>query len=302
MLMPPPDQAIIAKRAAIAAALERIVAAPDGVVVARGRAPRLRDRRADRLSAIAAARRAALDHGGGLRGAEILPGRGRQGGAARRRHLALGRRAAAGRRHHPRHGQVQPHPRDRLRQSLRRGAAGRHQSRHHQRGAGRRLLLRARPVEPDRLHHRRQCRREFGRRALPQIRPHHQQRAGHRDGADEWRGGAPGRQASRCRGLRSPGPDDRLGRAARRRHRGDGAHLAQARDGARVADRLSLERERRRLRRRDHRRRHHPGRHGDDGQAGDPRGRGFRPCRLSAAMSRRCSSSSSMARRPRSII
>jgi glycolate oxidase len=33
MLMPPPDQAIIAKRAAIAAALERIVAAPDGVVV-----------------------------------------------------------------------------------------------------------------------------------------------------------------------------------------------------------------------------------------------------------------------------
>jgi glycolate oxidase len=33
MLMPPPDQAIIAKRAAIAAVLERIVAAPDGVVV-----------------------------------------------------------------------------------------------------------------------------------------------------------------------------------------------------------------------------------------------------------------------------
>jgi glycolate oxidase len=33
MLMPPPDQAIIAKRTAIAAVLERIVAAPDGVVV-----------------------------------------------------------------------------------------------------------------------------------------------------------------------------------------------------------------------------------------------------------------------------
>ncbi len=31
-----------------------------------------------------------------------------------------------------------------------------------------------------------------------------------------------------------------------------------------------------------HRRRHHPRRHGDDGQAGDPRGRGVRPCRLSA--------------------
>jgi glycolate oxidase len=32
----------------------------------------------------------------------------------------------------------------------------------------------------------------------------------------------------------------------------------------------------------DHRRRHHSGRHGDDGQAGDPRGRGVRPCGLSA--------------------
>ncbi len=31
-----------------------------------------------------------------------------------------------------------------------------------------------------------------------------------------------------------------------------------------------------------HRRRHHPGRHGDDGQAGDPFHRRLRPCRLSA--------------------
>ena len=38
------------------------------------------------------------------------------------------------------------------------------------------------------------------------------------------------------------------------------------------------------VRRRDHRRRHHPGRHGDDGPAGDPRRRGFRPCRLSAGV------------------
>ncbi len=42
----------------------------------------------------------------------------------------------------------------------------------------RRLLLRARPLLADRLHHRRQHRRELGRRALPEIRPHHQQRAG----------------------------------------------------------------------------------------------------------------------------
>ena len=38
----------------------------------------------------------------------------------------------------------------------------------------------------------------------------------------------------------------------------------------------------RRMRLGDHRRRHHSRRHGDDGQAGDPRGRGIRPCRLSA--------------------
>ena len=39
---------------------------------------------------------------------------------------------------------------------------------------------------------------------------------------------------------------------------------------------------RRRMRLAHHRRRHHPGRHGDDGPAGDPRGRGIRPRRLSA--------------------
>ena len=35
------------------------------------------------------------------------------------------------------------------------------------------LLLRARPVLPDRLHDRRQCGGEFRRRALPQIRRDH---------------------------------------------------------------------------------------------------------------------------------
>ena len=44
----------------------------------------------------------------------------------------------------------------------------------------------------------------------------------------------------------------------------------------------------RQLRRRGDRRRHHPGRHGDDGPAGDPRRRGV--CRMPAtrSMSRRC--------------
>ena len=86
-----------------------------------------------------------------------------------------------------------------------------------------RLLLRARSVEPDRLHHRRQRRREFGRRALPQIRRHHQQRPGRRDGDDRRDGGAPGRQASRCRGLRSSRHHRRVRGIAGRRHRGDGA-------------------------------------------------------------------------------
>ena len=59
--------------------------------------------------------------------------------------------------------------------------------------------------------------------------------------------------------------------------------LQQARDRARAAARLPVQR------RRpgdcvadDHRRRHHPRRHGDDGPPGDPRRRGFRPRRLSA--------------------
>ena len=65
--------------------------------------------------------------------------------------------------------------------------------------------------------------------------------------------------------------------------------LQQARDGARRADRLSRPVEAGGdCVAADHRRRHHPGRHGDDGQAGDPRGGGF--CRTPAirSTSRRC--------------
>ena len=46
---------------------------------------------------------------------------------------------------------------------------------------------------------------------------------------DRRRGDPPRRQASRCRGLRSARRDDRVGGAARRRHRGHGAHSAKAR-------------------------------------------------------------------------
>ncbi len=71
----------------------------------------------------------------------------------------------------------EPHPRHRLRRSLRHGAGRRYQYRHHQRGSGQGVLLRARPVQPARLHDRRQRQHEFGRRALPEIRRHRQQPA-----------------------------------------------------------------------------------------------------------------------------
>ena len=54
------------------------------------RAPRLRDRRLDRLSARAACRCAATLDGGGGAGAEVLPRRRRQRRSARRRHVAFG--------------------------------------------------------------------------------------------------------------------------------------------------------------------------------------------------------------------
>ena len=51
---------------------------------------------------------------------------------------------------------------------------------------------------------------------------------------------APRRQASRRRRLRPARHHHRLGRPARRRHRGDGAHPAEARDRARGAGRLPV--------------------------------------------------------------
>ena len=59
---------------------------------------------------------------------------------------------------------------------------------------------------------------------------------------------------------------------------------------------------RRRMRLAHHRRRHHPGRHGDDGQARDPRHRGVRPRRLSARRRGAADRRARRAARPRSII
>ena len=239
--MPEADGAVLARREKIVAALRQIV--PGEGVIAGER--EMRPFETDGLTAYhqlpmvvvlpETAEQVAP-------GAALLLRRGHPGGAARRRHLAVGRRAAAGRRRAARHGQVQPHPRDRLRQPPRGGRARRHQSRHLQRRCRRRLLLRARSVLADRLHHRRQYRGEFRRRALPEIRHDRQQRARLRDRADHRRGAAHRRQASRCRRLRPARHHHRLGRPARRRHRSHGAHPAQAGDGARAADRLSRRR------------------------------------------------------------
>ena len=254
MEMPPLDPAILARRSDIVAALRAIVPG-EGVI---DDLDGMRPYECDALSAYrqmpmvvvlpeTVAQVAAI--------LALLPGQQGEGRAARRRDVAVRRLDADRRRHPAGHGQVQPRAGDRLRQSLREGAARRHQPRRHQGGRARGLLLRARSQLADRLLDRRQRRGEFRRRALPEIRPHHQQPARHRDGADERRDRAAGRQASRCRRLRSARPDDRLGRPAGRRHRGDGAPAAQALDGARRAAGLPDRSGRGRLRRRRHRRR-----------------------------------------------
>ena len=235
--MPPPDEAVLARRDRIVAALSAIVPG-EGVIAGEREMRPYEFGRAYRLSAASHGGGAAGDHRAGEPGTRLLPRRRHQGGAARGRHLAVGRRAAARRWRAARDGQVQPHPRDRLRQPRRRGRAGRDQSRGHPGGRARRLLLRARSVLADRLHHRRQRGGEFRRRALPQIRHDHQQPARLRDGADDRRDRSHRRQASRCRRLRPARRHHRLGGAARRRHRGDGAHPQEAGMRARGAGRL----------------------------------------------------------------
>ena len=170
---------------------------------------------------------------------------------------------------------------DRLREPGDPGADRAHQPQRHRGGRGGGLLLRARPVEPARLRHRRQHRHELGRRALPEVRRDHQQPARRDPGADGRHGRRARRRASRRAGLRPARAGLRLGGPARRRHRGDAAHPAQARGGAAGADGLRLERGRRRLRQRHHPRRRAAGGDRVHGPAVHPRLRGLRPCRLS---------------------
>ena len=100
----------------------------------RGRAPRLRDRRAHRLPRRAARRRAARLDRGGRRGPALssarAASRSSRAAPARRSPAARCRRRRCGRRRPRRH---EPHPRHRLRQPHRPGRGRRHQHQHHQR-------------------------------------------------------------------------------------------------------------------------------------------------------------------------
>ena len=144
VVMPAADEAVLARRDA-----DRRRPAGDragrGRHRGRARDAALRVRRADRLPAVADGGGAAGDHRAGRARCCAIATTTASGGAARRRHLAVGRRAAAGRRRAARHGQVQPHPRDRFRQPRRGGRAGRHQSRH-QHGGGRPRASTTRPI------------------------------------------------------------------------------------------------------------------------------------------------------------
>ena len=231
--MPPLDPAVLSRRDEIVAGL-RGDSRRGACDLGGGRAPRLRDRRADRLS-----RRAA---GGGAAGSTeevsavlaFLNGTGvkvvaRGAGTS----LSGGALPSADcRRRRPRPDE--PHPRHRLRQPRGTGRGRRHQHQHHQRRVGARLLLRARPVEPARLHDRRQYRHEFRRRPLPEIRRHHQQRARRQDGADRRHRHRSWAAAISMRPATTARPHRRLGGPARHRHRGDGAH--SSRGGRRAAD------------------------------------------------------------------
>ena len=147
--MPEPDPAVLARRA-------EIVRAPVGHRAGRGRDrdrardARLRVRRAHRLSPAADGRGAAGDDRAGQPRAALLPrssgikvvprgaGTSLSGGA-----LPLADGVLLGM------AQVQPHPRDRLRQPRRRGRAGRHQSRDHAGGRSTRAST-TRPTRPRR--------------------------------------------------------------------------------------------------------------------------------------------------------
>ena len=130
----------------------------------------------------------------------------------RRGHGPFRRRYPARRRHPDGLRAHEPHSRNRPRKRARRGAARRGQPGYHAGGRGPRLFLRARSLQPARLHHRRQRGRERRRSPHAGLRGHHQPRAGAGTGAARRHRGRDRRQGARPAGLRPDRPADRFGR------------------------------------------------------------------------------------------
>ena len=147
--MPDPDQGVLARRAEIVAALREIVPG-EGVIDSDDERRAYEMRRADRLSPAAAGRGAAGHDRAGLRGPALLPratgvkvvprgaGTSLSGGA-----LPLADGVLLGLGKFNRILEID------YRQPLRRGAAGRHQSRHHP-GGRRPAASTTRPIRPAR--------------------------------------------------------------------------------------------------------------------------------------------------------
>ena len=288
LAMPKADAATLARRAEIVADM-RIIVPGEGVVDAGQRHARLRERRADRLSPAADGRRAAGDRGAGVAHPQLLQRAQHPRRAARLRHVAVGRRAAARGRGAAGHEPLQPHPR---RSTIRNRAVVA------QPGVTNLGITNA--VEQEGFYY------------APD--PSSQIACSIGGNVAENSGGVHclkyGLTANNVLGIEMVLMNGEVVRLGGKHLDAEGYDLLgvmtgsegllgvvtevtvrilqAAGDGARPADRLPDQRGGRPVRRRHHRRRHHPGRHGDDGPAGDPRGRGFRPCRLSARRARRC--------------
>ena len=220
MQMPEPDARVIARKAEIVRRLQAALSAADAVI---HDPAEVRAYECDALTAYRCPPLAVVlpSHGGGGGGAAGLPRGGRAGGAARRRDQPRRRGAADGGRVLLGVARMNRGAGDRLREPLHPGADRADQPERDRGGGGGGLLLRARPVEPARLRHRRQHRDELRRGALPEVRGDDQQPARRDDGADGRHGGRDRRRASRRAGLRPARGGLRLGGAARRGDRGD---------------------------------------------------------------------------------
>ena len=153
--------------------------------------------------------------------------------------------------------------------------------------AARRLLLRARPVEPAGLHDRRQRRRELRRRALPQVRLHGAPR--HRPDVrpPRRRGRRARREGARPGRARPPRRDRRLRGDARDRDAHHAPPRPRAADRPDAARRLPHDGRGGRRRLGDRRRGRHAVRDRDDGPAHDRGGRARRRARLPGGRRRR---------------